>query len=126
MPIFDSDILIHCERGNREAMVWLDQAEERKISCITAMELLQGARSSRELKHTQNFLSEFEFEILPVTENIGHRASMYIEEYALGSGLRLADALIAATAMERHLPLVTGNARHFKAISGLQVKTFKT
>jgi predicted nucleic acid-binding protein len=62
---------------------------------------------------------------LALTENISHLASLYIEEFAPGSGLQLADALIAATAVEKSLPLVTGNVKLFKAIPGLQGKGFR-
>jgi len=125
MVIFDTDILIHCERGNGHALELLNQAEGRCISSITEMELLQGARSTKELRETRIFLMEYGFSVLPLTENIGHRATLYIEEYTLVSGLHLTDALIAATAMERGLVLVTGNVKNFKMIPGLQVKAFR-
>jgi predicted nucleic acid-binding protein len=49
---------------------------------------------------------------------------VYIEEYALASGLRAADALIAATATENNLTLTSGNGKHFKPIHGLRLKIF--
>ena len=52
------------------------------------------------------------------------RASALIDELALSHGLRLADALIGATAMELHATLLTGNVKHFAAIEGLQVEVF--
>ncbi|MBL4818541.1 MAG: PIN domain-containing protein [Deltaproteobacteria bacterium] len=63
--------------------------------------------------------------MLPLTENIGHRASIYIEDYALSHGVRSADAIIAATAMENNLMLATGNKKHFQCISGLKLKIFR-
>ena len=47
-----------------------------------------------------------------------------IDELALSHGLRLADALIGATASELHAMLLTGNGKHFAAIDGLQVEGF--
>ena len=125
MPIFDTDVLIHFFRRHPGAIGVLEGEPERAISTITYMEVMQGVRSKREMEVVRNYLIEFEFRQLPLTENIGHRASMYIEEFALGHGLHLTDALIAATAMENGLPLVTGNAEHFKTIPGLQVKVFR-
>ncbi len=46
-------------------------------------------------------------------------------EYFLGAGLRLADVLIAATAVTLALPLLTGNTRHYKAIKDLELKRYK-
>ena len=63
--------------------------------------------------------------ILPLTENIGHRALIYVEEHALVSNMRLGDAIIAATAIENNMTLVSSNAKHFKVINELQLKVFK-
>ena len=48
-----------------------------------------------------------------------------IEEYALSNGLRDRDAIIAATATENNLTLLTSNAKHFKSIKDLRLKIFK-
>ena len=58
------------------------------------MELMQGARNKIEQQRIKNVLTGLDFEILPITETISHRASIFIEEYALKSGLQLADTLI--------------------------------
>jgi predicted nucleic acid-binding protein len=47
-----------------------------------------------------------------------------IDEYTLASGLRLADALIAATALEANLTLLSANTKHFKLIKHLKLKGF--
>jgi len=47
-----------------------------------------------------------------------------IETHALSEGLRLADALIAATALEHQLTLLTGNIRHFNPIATLGIEAF--
>jgi predicted nucleic acid-binding protein len=36
-----------------------------------------------------------------------------------------ADALIAATAVERNLELVSSNTKHFKAVGELRLKAFR-
>jgi predicted nucleic acid-binding protein len=38
--------------------------------------------------------------------------------------MRLANALIGATALEHELILLTANTKHFAAVEGLQVETF--
>lgn len=42
---------------------------------------------------------------------------------ARGSGTRLPDALIAATALERGLSVVTRNRKHFEAIRGIRLRS---
>jgi predicted nucleic acid-binding protein len=89
------------------------------------MELLQGARDKEEQKQLRDFIFAFDFAVLPMSENIGHRALVYVEEYALSAGMRSADALVAATAVENNMTLMTGNTKHFRAVRELQLKAFR-
>ncbi len=41
---------------------------------------------SQPQENSKGFLKENGFEVLPLTENIGQRAAVYVEEYSLGSG----------------------------------------
>jgi hypothetical protein len=123
--IFDTDIFIWAQRGNKKAAKLMEVSEERHLSIQTYMELLQCAKNKNQHKHIKDFLTAFDFLVLPLTENIGHRASIYIEEYTLTSGLRSGDAIIAATAVENNLPLASSNVKHFKMIKELKLKRFK-
>ena len=123
--IFDTDIFIWAQRGNVKAAKCLEGASMRQLSIQTYMELLQGAKNKEQHAYIKDFLVEFNFEILSLTENIGHRAAIYIEEYSLSSGLRAGDAIIAATATEHHLELMTSNVKHFRTIRDLKLKPFK-
>jgi predicted nucleic acid-binding protein len=123
--LFDTDILVWIQRGNHRAAALIDREEERCISVLTYMELLQGAREKRQHETTLDFLSEYSFRILPLSENIGHRAAIYIEEYSLVHGLRAGDAIIAATATENNLTLCTSNLRHYRPIKDLKLRAFK-
>ena len=123
--IFDTDIFIWTQRGNEKAAKLMEMSEERHLSIQSFMELLQCAKNKKQRKHIKDFLTSFDFLVLPLTENIGHRASIYIEEYTLASGLRSGDAIIAATAVENNLPLVSSNVKHFKMIKELKLKSFK-
>ena len=123
--LFDTDVLIWVFRGNAKAAKAVDDSPERVVSVVTYMELLQGARDKRELKAIKSFLTDLHFGMLPLTENIGHRASIYMEEYALGASLTMADALLAATAAEHDQTLLTGNDRHFRVIKDLEFKAFR-
>ena len=123
--LFDTDVLIWIQRGNHRAGALVEKEEERRISVLTYMELLQGARDKRQHEYILDFLHEFSFHILPLSENIGHRAAIYIEEYSLSPGLRAGDAIIAATATENGLLLCTTNVRHFRPIRELKLRAFK-
>mgnify|MGYP006103484609 CR=1 FL=1 len=124
--LFDTDVLIWCFKGNDNAAKRIDtDSGERLLSIVSYMELIQGGRNSKEKKLIHSFLSDFDFTVLPLSENIGKRASIYIEEYALKHGIQMADALIAATAIENGTDLCTSNYKHFKCIEDLSLKTFK-
>ena len=123
--IFDTDIFIWAQRGNEKAAKLMEMSEERHLSIQSFMELLQCSKNKKQHKYIKDFLTSFDFLVLPLTENIGHRASIYIEEYTLASGLRSGDAIIAATAVENNLPLVSSNVKHFKMIKELKLKSFK-
>lgn len=122
--LFDTDIFVWVQRGNPKAATLIEREPRRFLSVQTYLELLQGARNIEEQRTTKQFLADFHFTLLPLTETIGHRAMVYIEEYGLASGLRAGDALTAATATENHLTLLSGNGKHFKPIHGLRLKIF--
>ncbi len=123
--IFDTDVLIWCFRGNEAAARVIDACQDRKITAVTLMELHQGARNKSEQKTINKFVREMEFHILPIDENISHRACIYVEEFCLKASMHMADALIAATAVEQAETLCTANHKHYKVVSELDTKVFK-
>ncbi len=123
--IFDTDIFIWIERGNSNAARLVEKEDERFISMQTYLELLQGAENKRQHDCTKQFLKDFGFRTLPLSDNIGHRATVYIEEYSRSHGLRAGDALIAATATENNMMLCSSNAKHFRPINDLKLKVFR-
>jgi predicted nucleic acid-binding protein len=123
--LFDTDVLIWALRGNVKAAKAVDGCDSRSISVITFMELLQGARNKPEAKDMKSFLADMWFRVLPLTENIGHRGLIYIEEYGLTVSMGTADALIAATAIEANESLLTANDKHYKPIKELDLIRFR-
>ncbi len=81
--IFDTDVLIGVQRNHRKAIKLVDEDLERFISSYTYMELLQGAKNKIQQTESTRYLKGMGFKILPISENISHRAAVYIEEYAL-------------------------------------------
>jgi hypothetical protein len=123
--IFDTDIIIWIQRGNKKAGELVDSDDDRCISIISYMELLQNAQQQQQQIIIKNFLKEMDFTILPLSETIGHRASIYVEEYSLSFGISADDALIAATAIENNQTLISGNSKHYKPIRELNFKRFQ-
>ncbi len=123
--IFDTDIFIWAQKGNTKAADLIESPDAKLLSILTYMELLQGAKNKAQHKTIKDFLSDFGFTVLPLTENIGHRAAIYIEEYALSCRIRAGDALVAATAVENNLSLASSNAKHFLPIKDLKLRVFR-
>jgi predicted nucleic acid-binding protein len=123
--IFDTDVLVWASRGNLRAARTIDAATDRALSIVSFMELLQGARSKLETRQIRQSLRQLQFRILPLSEMIGATAAAIIEQHALAHGIQLADALIAATAIETDHPLCTANVKHFRPIRSLSRVAFR-
>jgi len=123
--ICDTDVLVWATRGNLRAARAIDSAADRALSIVSFMELIQGARSKIEARQIRQSLHRLQFRILPLSESIGASAADIIEQHALAQGIQVADALIAATAIETDLPLCTANAKHFRPIGGLSRVEFR-
>jgi predicted nucleic acid-binding protein len=123
--IFDTDVLIWAQRGSQKAARAINELKDRYVSVWTYMELLQAAQSRKQHEHITSFLGDLGFRTLPLTEEIGHRAAVYLAEYTLSHGIRAGDAIIAATATENGLPLCSGNVKHYRAIQELRLKVFR-
>ena len=125
LVLIDTDVLIWLFRGQPSARRAIEKVNSIELSAITYMELVQGMRNKEEFRLLRQTIHEHEWEIVPLTENISHRATVYIESYALSHGLQLADALIAASAVESGAALLTANTRHYKVIPEIDLKMYR-
>lgn len=123
--LIDSDVLIWFVRGNSRAITAVEGAGDWYISAVSYMELAQGCRNKTELKAMQKAFKSSDSDVLPITQGISELACTLVEQYSLSHSVHVADALIAATAMNHSLPLLTGNGKHFSAIDGLKIRVFK-
>ena len=82
-------------------------------------------RDKEELRLLRRTIRLNGWQILPITANISHRAMMYIENHALSDGMRLADALIAASAVESGIAIMTANTRHYRRIPGISLEHYR-
>jgi predicted nucleic acid-binding protein len=123
--LVDTDVMIWHLRGHPAAAQRLNKIEQLTISAVTYMELLQGIRNREELAALQKSLEMRKAEKLPLTPAITSKAIRLMEELGLSHGMQMGDALIAATALEYQLTVLTGNVRHFKAILNLNIERFE-
>lgn len=124
--IVDTDVLIWYMRGNKKAYKVIDNLSSFYISAITYMELVQGMRNKSELSELRKALRIWNTKILYLNEEITTKAMFYIERHYLSHPSEIADALIAATSALNALPLLTGNDKHYKIISDVQIQTFRS
>jgi predicted nucleic acid-binding protein len=109
--LLDTDAFVDHLRGARE----LDPRNHRvHYSVITRAELLAGTTAGDSV----NILLG-PFREIPVDRGVAERAGRIRRE----TGVRLPDALIAATAIEGGLGLVTRNRSDFERIRGLRLRS---
>lgn len=123
--LIDTDVLIWLYRGNEKALKLLEGQVEVGIATQTALEFMQASPNKARQDALRSFMAAAGIQVLPLSEGIGHRALVYIEQYSMAHGLRAGDASIAATAVEASRPLLTANERHFRFIPSLKLKVFK-
>lgn len=107
--LVDTDVFIDHLRGARPL---LTGGHRLHYSVITRAELFSGTRGVREAAALLAPLGE-----VPVDREIAERAGRIRRE----TGLRLPDALIAATASSRSMLLATRNRRDFTRVPGLEL-----
>ena len=122
--LIDSDVLVLHTRGNVAAAQRLNAIEQWQISGVTDMELAQGCSDKSDLERLKKGLAARQVRVLQITPAISQRAANLIDALALSHGMRVADALIAATAIEHRMPLLTANLKHFSPITDLNVEAF--
>ncbi len=123
--LVDTDVLIWFTRGHVAALERLQTISPRQISAITYIELIQGCRNTNEMRAIKLGLQHVGASVLPLTQRISERAMVLIESYALSHAMRLGDALIAATALEHSLTLLSANRKHFAPVAGLHLEVFE-
>ena len=122
--LVDTDVLFWHLRGYPQATRRLDELGALTLSAVSYLEVLQGMRNKAELMAVKKMLQHRAATLLPVSEAITQRAIELMEAITLSHGLQMGDALIAATALNHGLPVLTANVKHFGAVQGLKVEAF--
>jgi len=112
--LLDSDVLIDHLRGVEAARDFLDMlildGAEICFSTITEAEIFSNVRP-RERDSIEALFGGLIR--LPVDRQVARQGGKYRQQFRASHGLRLPDALIAATARIYHATLVTRNVRHY-------------
>ena len=123
--LVDTDVFIWYMRGNDRAASAVGNLSSISLSVVTYIELVQGLRTKRELQALRATLSDLDAKVLPINEVISNKAMFYVEQHFHSHSLRLADALIAATAVTNGVPLMTANTKHYAPVGDLTVQRFR-
>lgn len=122
----DTTVLVDHLRGNKKAAAFLEEFSP-SISTVTIAELIQGSENKQDQTLAVKICTTLPK--LTIDKKISDSAIELMKQFCLSHGLRFLDALIAATAIENKLVLITGNVKHFRFIKGLEVisqdKAFK-
>jgi predicted nucleic acid-binding protein len=125
--IYDTNFLVTLAGQNKRipraralAFLAVHDGAAAYISRISAVEFAAGFDSAA---HAARYLAPFT--VLAVDDRIWDSATgIFRDLRRAGLRIGLPDTLIAATALDYGLPLVTDNAEHFKRVRGLKVYTF--
>lgn len=121
--LLDATILIDLSRGNLTAADWIDRERETGaelfVSVISAMELVAGCRDKTEVASVEKMIADFLF--VHVHPPTSRKAYELMLAHSKSHGLKIPDALIAATALLENFELMTDNERHFRMIENLKV-----
>ncbi|MGG6268517.1 type II toxin-antitoxin system VapC family toxin [Leptolyngbya sp. AN03gr2] len=123
--LIDTDILIDVANNDAIAKARLTAESQNAVlavSTVTVMELIIGCRNKAELNTLNRFLAQFQ--TLTITSTISDRATELLQNYYLSHGLLISDALIAATAIENQIPLLSKNQRDFRFIQELNLLSY--
>lgn len=121
--LLDTDIIVNHLRGKRAMNVSFIQ-EGSSISIITYGELTYGAYKSTRpeinLSKIEEMLTDLGIQIISLDEKIMEiYGKLKAELEKKGNRLDEFDLLIASTALNHNLNLVTGNIKHFERIPSL-------
>ncbi|MCX7120626.1 MAG: type II toxin-antitoxin system VapC family toxin [Gammaproteobacteria bacterium] len=110
--LIDTDIIIDYLRDYNPAVLYLEKTTHQlQLSTITVAELYAGIRDNDEQKAIESFLAAFD--IVSVNNAIAQLGGTFRKKYGKSHGTGLADALIAATAVDQQCHFATLNTRHY-------------
>ena len=125
MILSDTCVLIENFRENPEITRIIKDIGPDNIvlNTIIVMELISGARNKIELNSIKKRLNKFQ--IVEINQSVLDDANSLMEEYHLSHGLKIPDAIIAATAKFHGIPLYTFNKKDFNFVPGIKLYEYE-
>jgi predicted nucleic acid-binding protein len=115
--LVDTDVFIDYFNAGQYAGILDDRQNTIYYSVVTRKELL-GKRGLKDSERRAIVDALRRFRLVPLPPTI---AARYAAVHRSTPGLEREDALIAATALVKRLPLMTRNWRHFRRVPGLSL-----
>ena len=116
--LLDTNILSKIFYGNVDVKNFVDNLDIG-VETVVYIECIQGSISNADKRRIKRSLQNIKF--YPLTNDTAQKAIELIDTYSNSHGLLLGDALIAATAIEYGLTLITYNTKHFQFIKDLKI-----
>jgi hypothetical protein len=82
-------------------------------------------KSTVEFKLFQKQIHKGNTDIIQIDKEISSRAMFYVQEYSLSHSMMPADALIAATVVQKSDKLLTASDTHYRFIPNIECLRFK-
>jgi predicted nucleic acid-binding protein len=116
----DSNVIIDWINHRQKAIDDLQRIDGNiAISIVTEYEIIAGAKDMMMQKRFEKLLTNYIR--ISLDYEISHLGISLYKKYKLSHGLDMPDSLIAATAIELDLPLLTYNVKDFHFISGIRL-----
>ncbi|HET8837794.1 MAG TPA: type II toxin-antitoxin system VapC family toxin [Flavobacteriaceae bacterium] len=116
MVLLDSNIIIYSAQSNQDSLRYWLKNQQLATSIVSKIEVLGYHR-----------ISDYEIQMAKYYFSLCHIFKLendYVNkaiELKQDKKMSLGDAIIAATALKRRLPLVTANTKDFKHIENLEI-----
>lgn len=115
--LVDTNIFSKIFGGNTAVRSYVESVDSA-VDATIYIECLQGSKSNDEKRNVKRYIDNFP--LLLLSPRVSEQAIRLIDTYSNSFGLLLPDALIAATALENDLTILTYNVVDFKFIADLK------
>jgi len=117
--LLDTNVLVYHVAGDPAARMFLDETIARRSFCFSILSVIEflgwHGHTDEEFAECKGLIELAT--ILSVSKEVADKAI----ELRRSKRIKLADAVVASTALVNNLKLVTGNVRDFRGIRDLQI-----